>query len=780
MMDEEFWKQLNVPSVIAKDECLYCFETVYNETTSDQGTLHSLDLCLSCFQAVCQRHLPIHTRVSDNNDETVHSNYLCIAKVRKAEDDEDQQMDQTNKKIKLNVVEKSEDECFDIKWSLLKYDLSTSSQTTSFSDRDSNIPAIMSEKIRQILGSKSQELVDKTSSWELSISSCPHTKDFKVVDSEPKTIADTCNDCQLAQNLWVCLHCGNVGCGREQVGIEGHSHALKHFEGNPSHALAVKLGSLSQSSADIYCYSCNDEVKFDDNKQLGQALSRFGIDLDNKMASEKSLVELQVEQNMNWDFRMVDAKGNDLKRLPVGKQYGCGLINLGNSCYLNSVLQCLLNGGVKDYSWGQVGQAFPLDVLYPGTNLRCQLIKINNALEIEPELYANGIRPRSFKKCIGQGHEEFSSERQQDALEFLTYLIDKLDQKIFTGVVHNPNNLMKFVMQDKLQCNKCKKVRYSSEPCKAIQIPLKESDNPDNSQHLLERLQAYFSGETLEFRCPECNETGTATRTPGFQTFPDTLVINPVRLKLVNWTPVKTNDDLEIPGLSDLSDTLDLSSFQSRGFDPETEVMLRDTDEDRTDEFVPNPTCVSQLVEMGFTPNAIAKALHASGNVETEPAMNWLFEHMDDPDLDVPLTLSKKAAHVPNQVDQESLDNMTAMGLDPKLCRKALILHNGDVSRSVEWVFCHMDDDGELPRGTAPDTEAETHGHPTPAPYKLVAIVCHKGNSAHSGHYVAFIRKYVDQEEKWVLYNDEKIVVAVEDNFEEMRKNGYLYFYSRF
>lgn len=783
-MDEEFWKQLNVPSVIAKDECLYCFETVYNETVNEGIALHSLDLCLSCFQTVCQRHLPLHAKVSDHNGETAHSSYLSISKVRKAEEDEEQKADSSNKKIKLNVVEKSEDECFDTKWSFFKYDLSTSSQTSSYSDNDSNVPAIVNEKVNQVLGSKSQDLVDKTSSWELSIHSCPHTKDFQGTVNEPRTVAEACDDCQLAQNLWLCLHCGNIGCGREQVGIEGHSHALKHFDDNPSHPLAVKLGSLSQTSADLYCYSCNDEVKFDDIQQLAYALSRFGIDLDSKLASEKSLVELQVEQNMNWDFQMTDSKGKDLKRLSVGKDYGCGLINLGNSCYLNSVLQCLLNGGVRNYSWSQFGKSFPLDVVYPGTNLKCQLIKINNALEVEPELYTNGIRPKSFKKCIGQGHEEFCSDRQQDALEFLTYLIDKLDQKIFTNDFENPNNLMKFMMQDKLQCNKCKKVRYTSEPCKAIQVPLKVSENANNPQDLVERLQVYFSGEELEFRCPGCKEMGTATRTPGFQTYPDTLVINPVRLKLVNWTPVKTSDDLAIPGLTDPSETLDLSSFKSTGFNSATEVPLPDTDEDNANEFVPNPACVSQLTEMGFTSNAIAKALHATGNTETEPAMNWLFGHMDDPDLNEPLQLANDPAPTATNVDPESLSNLISMGLDPKLCRKALILNNGDVNRSVEWVFGNMDDDGELPTETKQEnkteTETGTHGHRTASPYKLIAVVCHKGNSAHSGHYVAFIRKSVDQEERWVLYNDEKIVVAVEDNFEELRKNGYLYFYTRY
>lgn len=48
-----------------------------------------------------------------------------------------------------------------------------------------------------------------------------------------------------------------------------------------------------------------------------------------------------------------------------------------------------------------------------------------------------------------------------------------------------------------------------------------------------------------------------------------------------------------------------------------------------------------------------------------------------------------------------------------------------------------------------------------------------------ASHYVAFVRKQLprDETESWVLFNDEKVVKAVD--VEEMKKFAYVYFFQR-
>jgi hypothetical protein len=124
-----------------------------------------------------------------------------------------------------------------------------------------------------------------------------------------------CTSCTLKENLWLCLTCGSLGCGRAQYGagnLSGNGHGLKHYE-DTKHPVSVKLGTISAegaagktfvdhkrrsmvmltctlaTSADIYCYACND-ARID--PELGAHLATFGINVAAQQKTEKSMTEL--------------------------------------------------------------------------------------------------------------------------------------------------------------------------------------------------------------------------------------------------------------------------------------------------------------------------------------------------------------------------------------------------------------------------------------------------------------------------------------------------------
>ena len=89
-----------------------------------------------------------------------------------------------------------------------------------------------------------------------------------------------CSSCQLSTNLWLCLTCGNTGCGRKNWdGTGGNNHAISHFE-QTGHPVVVKLGTITaEGSASLYCYSCNNEVR---DEFLTEHLTCIGIEIKNQ------------------------------------------------------------------------------------------------------------------------------------------------------------------------------------------------------------------------------------------------------------------------------------------------------------------------------------------------------------------------------------------------------------------------------------------------------------------------------------------------------------------
>ncbi|KAG8685247.1 Ubiquitin carboxyl-terminal hydrolase 13 [Ceratobasidium sp. 394] len=159
--------------------------------------------------------------------------------------------------------------------------------------------------------------------------------------------------------------------------------------------------------------------------------------------------------------------------------------------------------------------------------------------------------------------------------------------------------------------------------------------------------------------------------------------------------------------------------------------------------------------------------------------MEWLFLHLEDPDIDAPLDTSGAAPK--SQVNPEQLAMIVDMGFTHAQAKKALRESNGDAERAVEWLFSNPDDAGDTEETSEPSAATKAQpkvgGSTTlPARYRLKAFISHKGPSVHSGHYVAHIRT---ESEGWVLYNDEKVVRADAESVATLKPLAYLYIFEK-
>ncbi|KAG9294738.1 hypothetical protein G9A89_008217 [Geosiphon pyriformis] len=750
-----FTTSLNLPSPhtkIYKEECTQCFDS--------QDLPSGVDVCLSCFNAGCpdsqRRHAQLH------NLKTGHPLVLNIKRLVKYKPKRLDDNNEPPQKIsKLAIIPESNEDKYEYITQIKCYACGGAEIDRTAGD----LPVVIDSVMTSLSAAKKSEI----QAWEDEIFACDHTRNLEQQPSnqlETQVLAH-CNDCDLKENLWLCLVCGNLGCGRQQYGgIGGNGHGLDHFE-KTKHSVSCKLGTITpEGTADIYCYSCNEERL---DPHLGQHLANFGIMVESQQKTEKSMIELQLEQNLKFDFSMVSEDGKKFEPL-YGPGY-TGLKNIGNSCYMASVLQSL-------FSLDAFQQRYYPNALEHHANCRedagncldCQLSKMADgllsgrysspieSLETQHVEYngQEGIAPSMFKALIGKGHEEFSTMRQQDAFEFFQHLISTIERKEHFDPRNDPTWIFKFSTQQRLQCMECKRVRYSQnvESCISIPVPARKAQNQEKKEGNQDQyetltfeqcLESFGADSMIEYKCPFCNRRTPALTNTRFVTFPQVLVIHMRRFEHENWVPRKINAPVLIP-----EGTINFDQYLGHGKQDREELLPEEKPTEISQPNI-NEIILNQLINMGFPEIRCKKALIATGNNGVEIAMNWLIEHIEDPDIDAPLTATTTGVPDASEAD---IAVLTEMGFSRGHVKKALEKTNNDAERAVDWLFNHSEDlIEENPNNNLADHPPKFGDGSLPANYEIISVISHKGTSVHCGHYVAHIRK----EGKWVLFNDNKV-----------------------
>ncbi|XP_060905205.1 ubiquitin carboxyl-terminal hydrolase 5 isoform X1 [Labrus mixtus] len=669
-----------------------------------------------------------------------------------------------------------------------------------------------------------------------------HAADLKQLDNGVKIPPSgwRCDVCDLQENIWMNLTDGKVLCGRRYFdGSGGNNHALLHFQ-QTGYPLAVKLGTITPDGADVYSYDEDDMVL---DSKLPEHLSHFGINMMTMEKTERTMTELEIAVNQRvGEWEVIQESGTTLR--PMFGPGLTGMKNLGNSCYLNSVMQVLFT--VPDFQSKYVSNIdkiideAPSD---PTQDFKTQVAKLGYGLlsgeyskpapdpgdengASEPRGDQIGIAPRMFKALVGRGHTEFSTNRQQDAQEFLLHFINMVERNCRSG--SNPSEAFRFLVEEKIVCQQSQKAKYTQRVDYIVQLPVL-MDQATNTEELHEaerrreegdssaptvRAQIPFTACMAALSEPEIltdfwssavQAKTTATKTTRFASFPDHLVIQIKKFTFgLDWVPKKLDVSIDVP------DTLDLSALRATGQQPGEELLpevapppLMTPDVEvkgilgfhgnEEDDSLYSPllspvlddSTVSQLCEMGFPLEACRKAVYYTGNTGIDAAMNWIMSHMDDPDFSAPLVLpgcSSGPGTTPTEsLSEEHLATIVSMGFSRDQATKALRATSNILDRAVDWIFSHLDDleSMDVSEGGRSAAESEGGRDPPPGPrvrdgqgkYELFAFVSHMGTSTMCGHYVCHIKK----DQQWVIFNDQKVCAS-----EKPPKDlGYLYFYRR-
>lgn len=175
----------------------------------------------------------------------------------------------------------------------------------------------------------------------------------------------------------------------------------------------------------------------------------------------------------------------------------------------------------------------------PASCLECQMLKLGDGLlsgryshraklpppsqsdfdaSQEPPKFQEGIKPSQFKALIGKGHEEFSTMRQQDSEEFLQHLLTRLRAEAKRqGRTEDtePTNILRFGMEQRLQCGECRRVGYKVDEVDLASLPVEATELGVTEEgkkiwkevQLEESLDALTAPEALtDYACASCGK----------------------------------------------------------------------------------------------------------------------------------------------------------------------------------------------------------------------------------------------------------------------------------
>ena len=251
-----------------------------------------------------------------------------------------------------------------------------------------------------------------------------------------------------------------------------------------------------------------------------------------------------------------------------------GIMNLGNTCFMNSVIQCL--------SHTTLLRKYLLDGRYKSDANQerkeyCMLVEMYKVLE---GLWEDRciIKPISFKRTLSKFYDRYQGWRQHDSHEVLIALIDMLHLSTSynaeisaEGVIKNELDKMKiesikrwntafknkysFIIDNfygqfhsEMYCPECKHSSHTYDPFCTITVPIVGCGRLEETLDLFTQVEQL--DDNNKWKCDTCKKDVNARKRLTIWMTPNILVIT---LKRFNHQMRKINRRIEFPVTKDLN-----------------------------------------------------------------------------------------------------------------------------------------------------------------------------------------------------------------------------------
>eukprot|EP01065_Artemidia_motanka_P035058 TRINITY_DN4299_c0_g1_i1.p1 TRINITY_DN4299_c0_g1~~TRINITY_DN4299_c0_g1_i1.p1 ORF type:complete len:854 (+),score=158.44 TRINITY_DN4299_c0_g1_i1:47-2608(+) len=281
-------------------------------------------------------------------------------------------------------------------------------------------------------------------------------------------------------------------------------------------------------------------------------------------------------------------------KLTGGRPLGvCGLSNIGNTCYMNSALQCLsattrFRNFFISFSYKQFIN--PTNRLGTGGRLATAFGALMNDLWSGE---SQAIRPTDFKRVLGACNEQFQGWAQEDSQELLSYLLDRLHEDLNEVTVreyvelkdrpgapdlavaeeywlnHTKRNrsvvvsLFQGQLRSIVRCKECRYEGKAFDPFMYLSLPVPERGGSCSLADCMNKFTAAeeIAGSGNEWYCPRCKRHVPFRKDISLWRLPYYLIVHLKRFRYNAYGTASSKIDAKV----DFPAVLDPSAWMAPG-----------------------------------------------------------------------------------------------------------------------------------------------------------------------------------------------------------------------